>query len=48
MSANPLMMFHAMLVNKTTEIVDSLEMSGVKVLNTLFRLATNKANTDKA
>jgi len=48
MSAIPLMMFHAMLVNKTTEIVDSLEMSGVKVLNTLFRLATNKANTDKA
>ena len=48
MSAIPLMMFHAMLVNKTTEIVDSLEMSGVKVLNTLFRLATNKANTDKS
>lgn len=33
MSAIPLLLFHAMLQNKTTEIVDSLEMAGVKCLN---------------
>ncbi|PCK08153.1 MAG: flagellar motor protein MotA [Alteromonadaceae bacterium] len=33
MAAIPLLLFHAMLVSKTTEIVDSLEMAGVKCLN---------------
>lgn len=33
MSAIPLLLFHAMLQTKTTEIVDSLEMAGVKSLN---------------
>jgi biopolymer transport protein ExbB/TolQ len=35
MSAIPLLMAHAMLQTKTTEIVDSLEMAGVKFLNLL-------------
>lgn len=35
MSAIPLLLLHAMLQNKTTEIVDSLEMAGVKSLNTI-------------
>lgn len=35
MSAIPLLMAHAMLLTKTTEIVDSLEMAGVKFLNLL-------------
>lgn len=34
-SAIPLLLFHALLQTKTTEIVDSLEMAGVKVLNLL-------------
>ena len=34
-SAIPLLLFHALLQTKTTEIVDSLEMVGVKVLNIL-------------
>lgn len=33
MSAIPLLLLHAMLQSKTTEIVDSLEMAGVKCLN---------------
>lgn len=33
MAAIPLLLLHAMLQNKTTEIVDSLEMAGVKCLN---------------
>lgn len=33
MSAIPLLIFHATLQTKTTEIVDSLEMAGVKCLN---------------
>lgn len=33
MSAIPLLLAHAMLQSKTTEIVDSLEMAGVKCLN---------------
>lgn len=32
-SAIPLLLFHAMLQTKTTEIIDSLEMAGVKCLN---------------
>lgn len=35
MSAIPLLMAHAMLQTKTSEIVDSLEMAGVKFLNML-------------
>lgn len=35
MSAIPLLLFHAALQNKTNEIVDSLEMAGVKSLNTI-------------
>lgn len=34
-SAIPLLLLHALLQTKTTEIVDSLEMAGVKVLNML-------------
>ncbi len=32
-SAIPLLLFHAMLQNKTTEIIDGLEMAAVKCLN---------------
>lgn len=35
MSAIPLLLLHAMLQTKTTEIIDSLEMAGVKCLNLL-------------
>lgn len=35
MSAIPLLLLHAMLQNKTMEIIDSLEMAGVKCLNIL-------------
>ena len=34
-SAIPLLGFHALLQTKTTEIIDSMEMAGVKCLNTL-------------
>ncbi|WP_019528310.1 MotA/TolQ/ExbB proton channel family protein [Dasania marina] len=34
-SAIPLLLFHSLLQTKTSEIVDSLEMAGVKVLNAL-------------
>lgn len=34
-SAIPLLLLHAVLQTKTTEIVDSLEMASVKVINTL-------------
>ena len=34
-AAIPLLMIHAMLVEKTTEIIDSLEMAGTKCLNIL-------------
>jgi biopolymer transport protein ExbB/TolQ len=33
MSAIPLLLIHAVLQTKTNEIVDSLEMAGIKVLN---------------
>ena len=32
-AAIPLMLFHALLTTKTTEVVDSLEMAGVKIMN---------------
>lgn len=34
-SAIPLLAFHAVLQTKTTEIIDSMEMAGVKCLNTI-------------
>lgn len=47
-SAIPLLLFHAMLQNKTTEIVDSLEMASVKVVNMLSSQQTisNKTRSD--
>jgi len=45
MSAIPLLLFHAMLQTKTTEIVDSLEMAGVKCLNLMSGARTLSANT---
>jgi biopolymer transport protein ExbB/TolQ len=35
MVAIPLLLLHALLQTKTTELVDSLEMASVKFLNTL-------------
>lgn len=35
-AAIPLLILHSLLVSKTTEIVDSLEMVGVKCINLLF------------
>ncbi len=35
-SAIPLLLFHSLLQTKTTEIIDSMEMAGVKTLNTLI------------
>lgn len=45
MSAIPLLLFHAMLQTKTTEIVDSLEMAGVKCLNIMSGARIISANT---
>jgi len=42
-AAIPLLLFHAMLQAKTTEIIDSLEMAGVKVLNIIGLKPTVKA-----
>jgi biopolymer transport protein ExbB/TolQ len=42
-SAIPLLLCHALLQTKTTEIVDSLEMAGVKVLNMLAESSSAKA-----
>ena len=52
MAAIPLLLFHAMLQNKTTEIVDSLEMAGVKCLNIMsngsaFATRTRSADSSK-
>jgi len=50
MSAIPLLLFHATLQNKTTEIVDSLEMAGVKCLNimsTANAFAAKTRSSDK-
>jgi biopolymer transport protein ExbB/TolQ len=35
-AAIPLLAFHSVLQTKTTEIIDSMEMAGVKCLNTLM------------
>lgn len=48
-SAIPLLLLHAVLQTKTTEIVDSFEMASVKVLNTLVdgdALANNTRTSD--
>ena len=45
MSAIPLLVVHAMLVEKTTEIVDSLEMAGTKCLNLMSQGANLSART---
>ena len=42
-AAIPLLAFHSLLQTKTTEIVDSMEMAGVKCLNVL--MAKNKVRT---
>lgn len=42
-TAIPLLFFHAVLQTKTTEIVDSLEMAGVKVLNILCEKQVSKS-----
>lgn len=47
-SAIPLLLFHAMLQTKTTEIVDSLEMAGVKCLNIMAANRTVAVNTRAA
>lgn len=44
-SAIPLLLLHAVLQTKTTEIVDSFEMASVKVLNTLADAGTLPAQT---
>ncbi|MGI9286209.1 MAG: MotA/TolQ/ExbB proton channel family protein [Pseudomonadales bacterium] len=47
MVAIPLLLLHAFLQSKTTEIVDSLEMAGVKFLNLLgdSKVVTSKSRT---
>lgn len=48
-SAIPLLLLHALLQTKTTEIVDSLEMAGVKVLNLLSdKTFSNKTRASDA
>ncbi len=50
-SAIPLLLFHAMLQTKTTEIVDSLEMAGVKCLNQMAEarvMASHSRTGDQA
>ncbi|GAC19182.1 MotA/TolQ/ExbB proton channel family protein [Paraglaciecola arctica] len=42
-AAIPLLVFHSVLQTKTTEIIDSMEMAGVKCLNAL--IARNDLNT---
>jgi len=49
MAAIPLLLFHAMLQTKTTEIIDSLEMAGVKCLNIMSNVnafASRTRNSD--
>jgi biopolymer transport protein ExbB/TolQ len=49
MTAIPLLIFHALLQTKTNEIIDSFEMAGVKVLNTIFdRKAATPAKAEAA
>ncbi len=44
-SAIPLLLFHAMLQTKTTEIIDSLEMAGVKCLNLMSQATFAKSRS---
>ena len=44
-SAIPLLLLHAVLQTKTIELVDSFEMAGVKVLNTLADASLLRART---
>jgi biopolymer transport protein ExbB/TolQ len=37
MVAIPLLLFHSLLQNKTVEIIDSIEMAGVKFLNAIVK-----------
>ena len=47
-SAIPLLAFHSLLQTKTTEIIDSMEMAGVKCLNTLIASENLTPNTRKS
>ncbi|WP_370980687.1 MotA/TolQ/ExbB proton channel family protein [Agaribacterium sp. ZY112] len=44
-AAIPLLLVHAMLVEKTTEIVDSLEMAGTKCLNIISNATGSNSRT---
>ena len=44
-SAIPLLLLHAVLQTKTIELVDSFEMAGVKVLNTLADASALRSKT---
>lgn len=48
MAAIPLLLVHAMIVEKTTEIVDSLEMAGTKCLNIMSNSSNLSARTRSA
>jgi biopolymer transport protein ExbB len=43
MTAVPLLVIHAFLQTKTTELVDSLEMASVKFLNSITERRTDAA-----
>ena len=43
MAAIPLLIFHAMLSSKTTEIIDSLEMASVKTMNMIADFSKRQA-----
>jgi outer membrane transport energization protein ExbB (TC 2.C.1.1.1) len=45
MAAIPLLLFHATLQTKTTEIVDSLEMAGIKCLNIMSNVNAFSSRT---
>ena len=45
MSAIPLLVIHAMLLSKTAEIVDSLEMAGIKCLNIMSSASAFSSRT---
>ena len=47
-SAIPLLLFHALLQTKTAELVDSFEMAGVKVLNSLADAPAHTREGDAA
>lgn len=46
-AAIPLLVFHSLLTTRTTEIVDSLEMAGVKCINLLFNPLEAEARDKK-